>query len=48
MGEHLWSLQLIKGKKVLPFPIIDVKRRYRLTRTQGLHGNAAAGMTVEL
>lgn len=48
MGEHLWSQQLIKGKKALPFPITEVKRRHRLARAEGFHGNATAGMSVEL
>lgn len=48
MGEHLWSQQLIKGKKALPFPITEVKRRDRLARTGGFHGNATAEMSAEL
>lgn len=47
MGEHLWSQELIKDKKALPFAISEVKRRHSLEAV-GFHGNAAAGSSAML
>lgn len=48
MGEHLWSQELIKDKKALPFAISEVKRRHSLAVAAGFHGNAAAGSSAVL
>lgn len=48
MGEHLWSQELIKDKKVLLFPMCEAERRHRMAVAAGVHGEAAGGTSVVL